>query len=148
MKIHDPSVLDPGKPWLKSPFWVTLGGKIEEGEDVLNAARREIVEETGFQEIEVIAAVWYGEQVIEKKGEPIKLLETFVVARTSSASLSPGDESWTPEERSVILEMRWFSLEELERGAEIVLPPVLSKLIRGVAMQTHSGPPRVISLVD
>ena len=35
----------PGKP----PFYSTIGGRVEEGEDALDAAKRELLEETGYE---------------------------------------------------------------------------------------------------
>ena len=132
MKLELPdTVRDPGKPWLRSPFWVTLGGKMQEGEDVFSTARREIAEETGLENVAVGPAVWRGQQSLEIDGEIVELDETFVVARTRQASI--GREGWTAGERDVIAEMRWWDLGELGEMGETVLPGMLPRSIRGIA---------------
>jgi 8-oxo-dGTP pyrophosphatase MutT (NUDIX family) len=136
MKVDvGPEIRDPGKPWLTSPFWVTLGGRIEEGEDVLSAAHREISEETGLCDVAIGPAVWYGEQSLETGGETRLLRETFVVARTDKHILS--SDRWTTEERKAIVAMRWWPIDELESTTETILPPMLIKLIRPISERKY-----------
>lgn len=132
MKI-DPrdTVRDPSKPWLKPPFWVTLGGEMQEGEDVLSTAKRKIAEETGLENVAVGPAIWHGRQSLEINGEIVELDETFVVARTPQTSISR--DGWTADERDVIAEMRWWELGELEATSEAVLPAMLPRSIRRIA---------------
>jgi ADP-ribose pyrophosphatase YjhB (NUDIX family) len=112
MKINTPTThKDPAKPWLKSPFWVTLGGGIEQDEDIVAAARREIREETGFWDLQIGPMVWHGEQILLSENSCVHLDESFIIARTVSTHVNA--ELWTAAERSSILELRWWSLEEL-----------------------------------
>jgi len=143
IKVSDPSVNDPGKPWLRSPFWVTPGGRIEAGEDVFTAAHREIAEETGLATM-LGPMVWRGEQVLIIKNEPTLLREAFVVARSPQAALR--NQRWTAEERRVIAEMRWFSIPELESRKEVVLPPSLPELIAPIAAGNYGTTIRTIDL--
>ena len=144
MKIDDPNVKDPAKPWLKAPFWVTIGGGVEPGEDVLVAARREIEEETGLRDLTIGPVVWSGQQILLWKGQPTRLTETFVVARTRDARIT--DASWSDDERRAIVEMRWWPIDEIESTTETILPTVLPKLIGAVARGEVSAAPVCIDL--
>ena len=44
-------------------FWFTVGGKIESGETIIQAAIRELYEETGLEhkDVEFGPVVWFGE---------------------------------------------------------------------------------------
>lgn len=112
-------------------LWVTLGGRIESGETVLEAAARELREETGIVDADLGPVVWYGEQVLEVAGRSRHLRESFVLARcTSAATLT--DAGWTPEEREVIAEMRWWSLAEMDATTGTVKPPKLAEHLRAL----------------
>jgi 8-oxo-dGTP pyrophosphatase MutT (NUDIX family) len=131
MKVDDPTLSDPAKPDLRSPFWVTLGGGIEPGEDATAAAIRELIEETGLRNVRLGSAVWYGEQAVRWKGRSMLFRETFLVAWSEETNLS--DAGWSAEERASIKAMRWWPVEELLSTAEIILPPALPRLIQPIA---------------
>ena len=48
----------------KEPFIGATGGRVDEGEDVLHAAKRELLEESGYEADRFI--LWHAEQPIEK----------------------------------------------------------------------------------
>ena len=126
MQIVDPEPLDEAGG-RKPPLWVTIGGRLEAGESVIEAARREAFEETGIQDLEVGPVVWYGEQRLVWGGRESFLKEHFVLVRAGHDRID--DRHWTEEERAVIAEMRWWSCQDLFETDEIVLPKVLpSKL--------------------
>ncbi len=143
MKIDDPTVFDPADQKPKAPFWVTLGGKIEEGEEAISAARRELFEETGFKDAEIGSAVWYGEHVLQWKGTPTLFKETFFVARIKKGEAT--DEKWTADERQVIVATKWWRLEELLSTHERILPAALIHLISPLA---HGIYPEKILTID
>jgi ADP-ribose pyrophosphatase YjhB (NUDIX family) len=138
MKINTPTThKDPAKPWLKSPFWVTLGGGIEQDEDIVAAARREIREETGFWDLQIGPMVWHGEQILLSENSCVHLDESFIIARTVSTHVNA--ELWTAAERSSILELRWWSLEELAGTSETVLPPNFAVLLKRLLEGQHDS---------
>jgi 8-oxo-dGTP pyrophosphatase MutT (NUDIX family) len=146
MKINAVGVGAAGEANAPRLMWVTLGGRIEEGENVLEAARREIEEETGLLNVEVGPPVFYGEQVLEVRGEPVHFKETFVLARTRTGALS--DAGWSDEERKVVVDLRWFTRDELKTTTDIIKPPRLAEYVDGII--TGSGPAtvRTITLTE
>jgi len=75
--------------------WSLPKGHIEEGEDALTAARREIYEESGVRDLELVAELGsYSRPRIGKDGdEDASELKTihFFMFRTSQTELSPVD---------------------------------------------------------
>jgi 8-oxo-dGTP pyrophosphatase MutT (NUDIX family) len=116
-------------------FWFTPGGEIEGGESVLEAARRELAEETGIVCVQWSGAAWYGEHVMSWWGEPMLLKETFVLGRALETTLD--DKGWTEMERRTLAELRWWSLDALETTAEPIYPSVLRGRIRELALSTR-----------
>jgi 8-oxo-dGTP pyrophosphatase MutT (NUDIX family) len=144
MKIDDPTAKDSGKPWLKPPFWVTIGGRIEPGEDVLAAAKREVDEETGLRNVTIGRPVWFGEQVLQWQDQPTRLNETFVVARTQGTGIA--EKSWTIDEHKAIVELRWWTMQEVTSTRELILPTMLPTLIGSVARGEFADAPVKIDL--
>jgi len=120
MKGRLPS--DPSAP----AAWFTLGGGIEPGESVREAAAREILEETGFEDVQIGEAVWRGEQVHhDRKGRPVLVKETFLTARCAGGA--PSREAWQALEREFVDDIRWWSVEDLAANREPVFPPDLAE---------------------
>lgn len=112
---------------MRSTFWVTAGGQMRDGEDVLAAAKRELEEETGLSDASIGPAVWYGEKLLNWKGDPTLLQETFVVATTHDIRVS--GEQREPEESSAIMQSKWWTLQELKFTRETIIPGTLRELL-------------------
>ena len=117
---------------LDQPFWATIGGSVESGETLAEAAIREAKEETGL-DVELGPAVWYAEHDFKIAGTLYRFRETFFVARLPDSALSR--DGWEPQERKFMKEMRWWTLDEIMNTHELLFPTSLAyhlpRLIRG-----------------
>ncbi|HEX6221608.1 MAG TPA: NUDIX hydrolase [Acidimicrobiia bacterium] len=112
-------VLDEGRILLikrgrepRKGLWAVPGGKVEYGETMREAARREVAEETGI-EVEVGDVVWVGE-VIE---DGFHLVIIDFEARMTGGELKPADDAD---------DARWVPLEE---ASEYPLTPTMYDLV-------------------
>ncbi len=122
MKVEDPSYEDSSR---KSRFfWCTIGGKIEEGEDELEAVKREVLEETGLENFKVGALAFYGEHTLKVNGVPVRHIEKYYLVYVSQALIH--QKNLTDNERKVIRDMRWWPLQELLVTEEVFYPRSLA----------------------
>jgi 8-oxo-dGTP diphosphatase len=110
-------------------YWATPGGAVEPGETFVEAAQRELFEETGI----VTAAV--GEPVAEKEfilqlatGERVVAEERLFLVRIADSPLL-SREQWTPGEQEVMVEHRWWSASDLSATNEVVFPEELAEIL-------------------
>ena len=114
----------PGESW-----WLTTGGEIDPGETPVEAAARELAEETGL----VVTPAALGEPVAYTSGYadlgfvPGELHDTFYAYRVESLDV---DVTGHQElERDTLLEHRWWTLDELAATTERVMPLGLTHLV-------------------
>jgi 8-oxo-dGTP diphosphatase len=128
-------------------FWFTVGGEIEPGETIAEAAAREIIEETGLADAALGPIVWYAEEVFQFDGSgPTHFKEHFILARTGGGALSR--DGWQPIEHELVDELRWWTLQELRRTEATVYPERLALLLPDVLAGRFAAEPLVIRTVD
>ena len=92
------------------------------------AALRELAEETGLRRERIDLEVARREVALQlPDGEHVMQDERYFVVRVSDNALSTDD--WTDLEREVMVEHRWWSLEELSRTEATVWPENLRKMV-------------------
>ena len=110
-------------------WWVTPGGGIDPGESELEAAIREVAEETGYrlQESDLIGPIarrhvvhGYSDRVIEQD-------ESFYVARTDDFAVDVS--AHTADERLTFKQFRWWSTEQLRETDDWIWPQELVELL-------------------
>jgi 8-oxo-dGTP pyrophosphatase MutT (NUDIX family) len=127
---HDRTLLfedsDPGIPGAR--WWVTPGGQIEPDESMIEAAIREVAEETRCRLVEgdlrgpiafrhVVHG--YSDQVIEQD-------EAFFLAMVQPFEVDIS--AHTPDEQKTMLQHRWWSHDDLRHTEEWVWPAELVEL--------------------
>jgi 8-oxo-dGTP pyrophosphatase MutT (NUDIX family) len=116
----------PGRP----PFWVTAGGECEADESFEEAARRELLEETGFVADPGPEVARMTPEFITVEGEPVQADERFFLIRVAEARIDTSRH--TALEQRLMTQHRWFTLEELEDWPEAVFPADLATMIRSL----------------
>lgn len=129
-----------------SAAWFTVGGGVEAGESLAQAALREIVEETGFTQVELGPVVWMreGEGVLVS-GERVLFKESYLVARCAGGE--PSREGWADYETDLIDDIRWWTLEEVATTTDRIYPERFCELVGGVAVGAYPDAPIEITVV-
>lgn len=128
-------------------FWFTIGGGMRPGESVLQAAGREIREETGIAQVRLGPVVWLREAVIPhmETGELLLFRERYVVAHC--AGEAPDRAGWDDLEKRLVDDIRWWTLADIMLSRETIYPEGLAQLLPEIIDGRLPSPPRVITTV-
>lgn len=117
---------------------------MEAGESIADTARREIREETGLSAINLAPVVWYGEDSRRSGDWGVTFKEHFIVAHSKTEDL--GKDGWTEHEHRQILEMRWWSIQEIRESGELIYPIGLDELLSPILAGEYPTELRIITV--
>ncbi|MBV9013593.1 MAG: NUDIX domain-containing protein [Pseudonocardiales bacterium] len=121
--LHARDPEDPGHHW-----WELPGGGLDNGEDLTDAARRELAEETGILLPELGRKLWIRESRFTYRGRSHHRIKHVFLARTvdTAAQIPPKP---TENEKAGLIERRWWSATDLRHCPDKLLPGSLSELL-------------------
>ena len=110
------------------PFWATAGGELRPGETYPEAARRELLEETGrsfplgpvVREREAVYPV--------ARSLPARWVERYFLIEADEA-FAPSRTGWTEEESATIRAWQWWSMDEMAQSPDDFRPDWLRTVV-------------------
>lgn len=124
--------------------WLTPGGGVEAGESLVDAAIREVIEETGLR-VQLPAdadPVYRQRRLWDWAGHIYAQVDTIFAARVGGA-FSPAPTALTAMEEQSVVGARWWTLEELRATSDVLIPAALPGLVQQVLAADRPSRPVV-----
>lgn len=129
-------------PQAHNDCWYPVGGGVEPGESLQEAAAREAHEETGLLSLPPGQQVWHRDHTYRFNGQVVDVAEEWLLHRIEL--FEPTPEQLSDFETRSIMGFRWWRAEELAESPEIIYPPQLGRLLS--QLLTEGVPQRPIDI--
>jgi 8-oxo-dGTP pyrophosphatase MutT (NUDIX family) len=121
--------------------WFVPGGGVDDGESLLDAARRELAEEvSGIAFASVRGPVWRRRHQFSWNGRDIDQLDYFFVARTEATTDADGIRVGGDEEKYFV-GARWATVNDLPPPDETMAPRRLAELLPPILAGDYPAQP-------
>lgn len=107
--------------------WYPVGGGVESGETLQQAAAREAYEETGLEVLPAGTHVWFRDHTYRFDGRVVEVHEDWW--HHSVRHFDPVPAGLTRSESRSVVGFRWWSAGELMSTTDAVFPPRLGGLL-------------------
>lgn len=111
----------------RAPFWCTPGGAVDPGESYAQAARRELMEETGIAADPGPEVAQRTVEFLTLEGVEVRADERWFRVNVDACDIDAGGH--TELERRVMTQWRWFERGELARWPETIYPADLLTML-------------------
>lgn len=106
--------------------WYPVGGGVELGESLHEAATREAYEETGLTALPPGRHVWRRDHTYEYDGRVVPVHEEWLLHKVNH--FEPVPAKLSHHETRSILGFRWWRSQELAESTDTIFPPQLGRL--------------------
>jgi 8-oxo-dGTP pyrophosphatase MutT (NUDIX family) len=114
-------------PRTQAKCWYPVGGGVEPGETLQEAAIREAYEESGLVDLPPGLPVWRRDHLYEYDGRVVEVHEEWLMHTVNH--FDPAPAHLTEGEARSVVGFRWWQAQELTEATETTYPPRLGRLL-------------------
>ncbi|WP_329480262.1 NUDIX domain-containing protein [Kribbella sp. NBC_01484] len=131
-------------PQTQAECWYPVGGGVEPGETLQDAAVREAYEETGLVDLPPGLPVWRRDHLYEYDGRVVEVHEEWLMYTVNH--FEPAPAQLTEGEARSVVGFRWWRARELSEATETIYPPRLGRLLTDLLID--GAPPDPIDISE